>query len=289
MLVRALRHFPDIPAIHVVHDATSRMDAPFSHPRVVRHVAVDLRCRARLVEAGIAETQTALILNAVDLDRFLPRAPLPEKPRRALVFSNYAGRDTHLPCLAQACQAAGLTLDVLGDASGTQSSKPEGILGRYDLVFAKARCALEAMAVGNAVILCDFSGLGSLVTARDFSRFRPMNFGAGLLTRALDSKAVIAEIQRCDARDAAQVTAMARDEACLRNAIEQWLALYRTVLDAPRPLSGEQDDMLAQRETEWRMAYLAAPLASLARSVRKWPLIGPPFYRSMRRLWHRRY
>jgi hypothetical protein len=34
------------------------------------------------------------------------------------------------------------------------------VLGRYDLVFAKAKCAIEAMVVGAAVIVCDANGLG---------------------------------------------------------------------------------------------------------------------------------
>lgn len=51
------------------------------------------------------------------------------------------------------------------------------MLGGYDLVFAKARCALEAMAVGCAVVLCDVGGLGPLVTRAQVQHLRRWNFG----------------------------------------------------------------------------------------------------------------
>ena len=51
------------------------------------------------------------------------------------------------------------------------TSRPEELLPKYDLVFAKARCALEAMATGCAVVLCDFAGLGSMVNPERFPEF----------------------------------------------------------------------------------------------------------------------
>ena len=102
------------------------------------------------------------MLNAVDLSRFIPRPPLPDRPLGAAVFSNYASRWTHLPAIEEACSTLGIPLDVIGKAFGTETQKPEELLPKYDLVFAKARCALEAMATGCAVVLCDFAGLGSM-------------------------------------------------------------------------------------------------------------------------------
>ncbi len=62
------------------------------------------------------------------------------------------------PCETQnteACRRTQLTLDVIGAESGSVSTRPQDVLGQYDMVFAKARCALEALAVGSAVVLCD--------------------------------------------------------------------------------------------------------------------------------------
>ena len=92
--------------------------------------------------------RVALLPNFVDTARFLPRAPLPQRPRRALLFSNYANEESHLPAVRAACVAAGLELDVAGAGVGNVIDEPERVLGSYDIVFAKAKAAIEAMAVG---------------------------------------------------------------------------------------------------------------------------------------------
>jgi len=152
-VVEALLHFPSLPAVFVCHSGAADIDEPFYFPRILRYVAVDTRCKARLENtSGIPTQRIEVILNAVDLQRFQPRSALPPKPRRALVFSNYASRYTHLPAVRRACRRMGLELDVLGDLAGTCVADPESVLPGYDLVFAKARCALEAMACGTPVL-----------------------------------------------------------------------------------------------------------------------------------------
>jgi hypothetical protein len=89
------------------------------------------------------------------------------------VFSNYGSGVTQLPAIEQACRDLGIRLDVVGQASGKPCPGPEEILGSYDLVFAKARAAIEAMASGCAVILCDARGAGPLVTMENVSLLRP--------------------------------------------------------------------------------------------------------------------
>src|SRR5260221_13798911 len=82
----AVLHFPNTPAVYVCHDWASWHDRPPRLPRVRRYVAVDYTCRDRLVcRHGIAEAAVNVIQNAVDLERFSPRAPLPSRPRRAVL------------------------------------------------------------------------------------------------------------------------------------------------------------------------------------------------------------
>src|SRR5207237_181194 len=129
-LIDALRRFPKTPAINVVHDATSPLDAPLVFERVLRHVAVDRRCLDRLLTAGISESQAVVILNFVDLHRFAQRAGLPLRPRRALVFSNYAKTPENRVAIEAACQSAGLELDWAGEAAGRLVLRPEAVLGQ---------------------------------------------------------------------------------------------------------------------------------------------------------------
>ena len=48
------------------------------------------------------------------------------------------------------------------------AESPELLLPKYEIVFAKGKAAMEAMAVGTAVILCDFSGVGPMVSSTRF-------------------------------------------------------------------------------------------------------------------------
>jgi hypothetical protein len=97
--LQALQQFPFTPAIFVCHDHLYRMDRPPLHPNIRRYLGVSRVCMKRLSRDGAPEAQIAFFQNFVDLERFQQRGPLPEKPRRALVFSNYANARTQLPSI----------------------------------------------------------------------------------------------------------------------------------------------------------------------------------------------
>jgi len=236
----ALLWFPGVPAISVCHGWLPWPEAPPRFPRVRRHVAVDQTCRDRLVfEHGIPEERVRVLLNFVDLERFAPRGPLPARPRRALVFSNAASDQTHLSAVRAACAAAGLTLDVAGRASGNVVDAPETLLGSYDVVFAKARAALEAMAVGTAVVLCDEVGAGPLVTSAELDRLRGLNFGIRALQAPVTAEHLETELARYDARDATRVSGRIRREAGRDAAVDELVTLYREVIAEQRAQGDE--------------------------------------------------
>ncbi len=136
----ALLRFPTVPGVLFCHDWTAWHDVPVVFPRILRHVAVDDTCFDRLVmEHGIPKEKACVILNFVDLDRFRRRPPLPDQPKRALVFSNTASEQTHLAAVRAACTEANIALDVIGAGSGNSLARPEEALGNYDLVFAKGK------------------------------------------------------------------------------------------------------------------------------------------------------
>ncbi len=227
----ALLHFPGVPALFVSHDWISWNDQPPRFPRILRYVAVDTTNRDRLVvENAIPEDKVRVLLNWVDLERFRPRAPLPERPRRALIFSNAARSVTTLPAIQEACRRAGLELDVVGEGAGRLLERPEEVLGEYDLVFAKGRAALESLAVGTAVVLCDVRGLGPLVTSADFDALRLLNLGARTLRDPVTPDGLLREIRRYDARDAAEVSRRVRETAGMEPALDQLVDLYGEVI-----------------------------------------------------------
>jgi len=146
----AAQWWHDVPAIGFCHDHLALADRTPFHPSIVRYAAVSKVCMDRLLREGVPADRALLLLNSVDTDRFIPRAPLPTRPKRALLFSNYAHAGTQLPAVMEACRSAGLELKVIGSGVGKHIDNPEVVLGQYDIVFAKAKAAMEAMAVGNA-------------------------------------------------------------------------------------------------------------------------------------------
>ncbi|HEV2705921.1 MAG TPA: glycosyltransferase, partial [Pyrinomonadaceae bacterium] len=231
-LMTALLHFPGVPAVFFCHSWIGWSNVPPQHPRVLRCVAVDDTCRDRLaLEHGVGAERLRVLLNAVDLERFRPRTTaLPARPQRALVFSNTANDSTHLAAVREACARAGISLDVVGAEANNSTSEPESLLGQYDLVFAKARCALEAMASGAAVILCDMFGSGPLVTTDEFERLRRLNFGMRSLDRPINAEVLGREIARYDAADAAEVSRRVRASAGLDSLVEEIVELYGEVI-----------------------------------------------------------
>lgn len=257
--VTALLQFPEALAVFVCHDATAWHDEALIFPRVLHYVAVDHRCLKRFQDdPRVPPEKLRVIFNAVDLSRFKPRSPLPGKPTRAAIFSNYASHFTHVDAVTKACQSLGIAVDVIGTSFGTATPVPEKILPAYDLVFAKARCALEAMAVGAAVVLCDFAGLGPMVNCENFAELRRLNFGTGNLVRPLDPLLIAVEIGKYDAREAQLVSARVRKEANLTSATTEWIEIYQEMM---------KHEMLNQPRSKDRHAE---ELAAVAAYLVKW-------------------
>ncbi|HEY8203444.1 MAG TPA: glycosyltransferase [Pyrinomonadaceae bacterium] len=230
-LMSALLHFPGVPAAFFCHSLADWISAPPTHPRIRAYVAVDDACRDRLTKQhAIPEEVVRVSLHGVDQERFTPRPPLPEKPRRALVFSNNANGSTHLPHVRAACARAGIPLDVIGSSYNASNSHPESMLGNYDLVFAKARCALESLVVGTAVILCDSCGSGPMVTTDQLERLRRLNFGIRTLSEENNADVLLREIQRYNATDATEVSRRIRASADMSVVIDDAVTVYEQVI-----------------------------------------------------------
>lgn len=228
----AIARYPATPAVFVCHDATIWHDTAPRLPAIRCYLAVDERCRARLArELAVPAATIELMPNAVDLDRFTRRAPLPARPLRALVLSKNAG---HLPAVRAACARAGIALDELGPGVGRVVDDLPRVLADYDLVFAAARMAIESIASGIAVIVCDERGLAGLARAADFAEWRTRNFGVDLMTRAVTVDDLAAEIACYDPADAAALTTLLRGQASLEHALDAWETHYRAVIESTR-------------------------------------------------------
>jgi hypothetical protein len=284
----ALLRFPNVPAIFFCHGWLPWEETPPKFPRILRYVAVDHTCRDRLVcEHAIPPERVRVVLNFADLNRFKTRERLPAQPKRALIYSNKMSESTGIKVVREACERAGIQLDAVGLESGESCVQPENLLGHYDIVFAKARSALEALAVGTAVVPCDVAGVGPMVTTGNLERLRQFNFGQRTLRESVSTAAIEREIARYDPEDAAEVSRLIRATADIESAVDDIVALYREVLaehtragvydaDAEgraaanylRWVVGQIWDMNNPRPVRLRERILSVPLVgSLARSL----------------------
>ncbi len=210
-----------------------------------------------MCEHGLPEGQVHVRLNAVDLARFPPRPPLPPTPARALVFGNAAG-GSYRQAIEQACAARGIAVDVAGFRADKVLDRPEDVIGTYDLVFAKGKAALEAAAVGTAVVLADVRGIGQMLTTQNLAELRPLNFGNRSLRHAPTVEVIAREVARYDAADAAEVSRRIRETAGHETLVDELLDLYAEVL-AER--AGAVDDPAAELRAAGRyLEGLAGPL-----------------------------
>lgn len=232
--VAAMKHWPTASAIQVCHDHLSPHDRSVRDGRIRRHFGVSRLCVERVIDEGVAPDRVALLENFVDTARFRPRPRLPERPQRGLVFSNYANARTQLPAIREACLETGIELDVAGIGVDNILAEPERTLGSYDVVFAKGKAAIEAMAVGAAVVLCDYAGVGPMVTAAQFDWLRERNFGFETLREPLGKAPILREIGRYDPGEAARVRDLIRERASLQGAVERLVFVYREVLAEDR-------------------------------------------------------
>ncbi len=174
---------------------------------------------------------------------------MPPDSQCALVFTNTsAPSDPSVETIRCACRRFGIErIDVTGLTAGNPVAAPEKLLGGYDLVFAKARCALEAMATGCAVIVADIAGLGGYVSTDNVADMRRLNFGVRTMQQAtVTEETILRELDRYDAMDAEQVSNYIRAQADMETAVDRWLSVYERTLAGHKD-SGKREDMCADR------------------------------------------
>jgi hypothetical protein len=227
-LIEVLARFPGVPVVSICHDATVWYNEPVELPGIGKYAAVSLACRDRIARRlpHLAD-DVELLHNAVDLEAYHSRGAPAARPPRALILSH---RSNHITAVRAACAHLGLEVDALGAGAGEVVSDLPARLVQYALVFAIGRMALEAMAVGCAVVVVDGHGLAGLVTSDMVSAWRDHNFGFTLLTRPVSIDAIMSEIRRYDAADAAQVSKFVREHCSLEAYLSRLEAIHRQLI-----------------------------------------------------------
>ena len=108
---------------------------------------------ARLAEACAVRVPVLRLRVPVDIDRLVPLGAIRERPRRAVILSNYPDR---MQAVRDAWERKGIEVEQLGWQQ--QRYDLAAALENADIVVAKNRAALDAMACGRAVYVYDLWG-----------------------------------------------------------------------------------------------------------------------------------
>jgi hypothetical protein len=242
-LLEAIARFPDVPAISICHDATVWFSEPIDLPSIRRHVAVDFACRDRIANRfPHLSGRIEILHNAVDLDAFQPRAPLPDQPKRALILAKHSS--SYLDAVRAACAQLGLELSIAGAVAGDEVDNLPAYFREHDLVFGSARCALEALATGCAVVVLDGRGFAGLVTSEAVSDWRQNNFGARLLSQPTSTELIRAAVGRYDQADAQRVSHFIREHSSLEGYLDRLESMHRDVIAEGAAHPVDRDELI---------------------------------------------
>lgn len=244
--------FPDVPQVFVCHDPSGWHSAPPRLSLIRAWGAVDKLCAKRIRSESLSpDCEIAWLANAVNLEKFARRGPLPDKPQRALAFTK---GNRHLPAIRDACKSWFLPLDEYGVGVNRVVSDVPTLLWDYDIVFATARSALEALAVGCAVIVADHRGFAGMVHPQNVELWRESNFGAELLTEATTAPLLIDAIREYKPVAAAEVSDWIRQQVDIQKYVDALEALHQAAIQSGRDQPIPADQTLAEMPAAYRRA-----------------------------------
>jgi hypothetical protein len=190
----------------VVHDLAERFPGAFHAYRIcgdahdfqlppqvagVVDLVVVLSDRYERIAQAMAVRAPVLRLRVpIDIDRLVPLGPLHERPRRAVLLGNYLERDA---AVVGAWSAAGVEVERVGGS--VQAYDVAAAVADADVVVAKSRAALDAMACGRAVYVFDVFGGDGWVTPERYPVLEADNFAGQATGRVLDAEALARDLE----------------------------------------------------------------------------------------------
>ena len=226
--------FPDAAVVQWIHDITDPIDTPLRHSAIAHYVAVDEFRANRVREALGPNTSITIVPNAVDLSRFAPHGL--SAARRALCILKRVGLERTREVISRAAARTGWAIEFAGSGAGAEILSMPDTLRQFDLVVTSGRCALEALAMGRAVIASDGNRLGGLVTGETWADLRRNNLGLNAMTMDLDDTNAIDAFARVDVELSATFANQVRDELDLEPRVGDIESLYRRVHRTHDPL-----------------------------------------------------
>lgn len=93
------------------------------------------------------------------------------------------------------------------------------------------RCAIESIACGCACILCDYEGIGPLITTENIPALQELNFGRIFLQQQVTRGAVVEQIACYNPHNAIQVQQFVHENLNLAKVVSRYEEIYYKVLE----------------------------------------------------------
>jgi hypothetical protein len=182
---------------------------------------------ARLAQACAVSAPLLRLRVPVDIDRLVPIGALRARPRRAVILGNYPDR---VQVVGEAWERHGVEVRQVGGAQRRHDIADT--LENADIVVAKSRAALDAMACGRAVYVYDTFGGDGWVTPETYPAMEADHFAGQATDRVIGA----AELQR-DIADYDPGMGMANRDLVLQhhNARDHTIEFLAAVTTRPPP------------------------------------------------------
>ena len=184
MAHRLAEAYPSVPQVFRCPSELFDLQLPPQLPGLVAaSVALSERVAQRLRALALS-LEVVRLTQPVDTSRFSGGEALRARPTRAVLLGNYL-QGPRRDLLVETWSAAGVECVIAGNL-GEPTLAPESVLADADIVVAKGRAAVEAMACGRAVYVYDQFGSDGWVTPETYAALEADNF-AGQATTAVPS------------------------------------------------------------------------------------------------------
>ena len=197
---------------------------------VVDQIVVVSDRYARLVEACAVSAPVMRLRIPVDLARHEPRGRVREQPRRAVILGNYPDR---FRAVSDAWGRHGVEVAQVGIAN--QRYDVAAALEEADIVVAKSRAAVEAMACGRPVYVFDVFGGDGWVTQANYAALEADNFAGQGTDRVIDAASIERDLRNYDPGMGAVNRDLALQHHSARDHVIQLIAGLEGLRPGPRP------------------------------------------------------
>lgn len=184
-------------ALHVFRVCGDTYDFQFPPQldRIVDLIVVLSDRYERLVRACAVSAPVLRLRVPIESDRLAPIAPIRARPRRAALLGNYADRDE---MVREAWARHGVEVARIGGIE--QRYDIRAALSDADIVVAKSRAALDAMACGRAVYVYDVFGGDGWVTPSSYAALEADHFAGQATDRVIGVAELEADLAGYEAR-----------------------------------------------------------------------------------------